>query len=692
MISILTSLKPFKGGAIRLQENALSNWRRLNPNIEIILYGDGHGISERAYSFGAKHVSNIKSNSKGIPDFSAIAEHAALYAKFDIQVYLNGDILLPPDFIEQINLVSIRQYLIVGQRIDLACDAVFNPLTSDWNGEIRRCALVGQAQLHDPTGVDYFVFPRGLWKGLAPLIIGRAGYDNALIANCLRKRIPIIDATWSIHAVHQWHDYSHVKGVSETYDGDEALTNKRLHDIEHSSPNIEEAKWRLIGGRIVTCKGSSNLFRRIEVMCRYHWRMKHVSYVCRAITRIAWLGGWLKMRVLPLDLIVRLNSDIRILTILPAVGDPLYSKRIAMLQDKGFPIEAVGFERAQTSGRPPGCSALSLGKLADGRYLSRIPKLLAALPVLRRAIRRNKVVYAAGTDMAMTAVIAGFGLGKPVIMEVADIQRIQVAKGLMGRFVRILERCVVACCRLLVVTAPGFVDRYYHGWLHAKVPTMVLENKLDAVGYGSDIDVIREEKKGIPLVDRPLIIGYFGVLRCDWSWRILEALASSKQGKVKIIVAGRVTHPVDLPERAARLTNVEFRGVYSSPGDLPKLYGDVDLVWACYPSPEVLDSDWHWAQAVCRSNRFYESCCFQRPIITMAHSGDSVDVERYGIGIVIHKHELQEIWESLSNIKASDWIQFRANLSRLPRSVYRYTAEGDELATAIRRIEALAII
>jgi hypothetical protein len=76
----------------------------------------------------------------------------------------------------------------------------------------------------------------------------------------------------------------------------------------------------------------------------------------------------------------------------------------------------------------------------------------------------------------------------------------------------------------------------------------------------------------------------------------------------------------------------------------------------------------------------------------MAHSGDSVDVERYGIGIVIHKHELQEIWESLSNIKASDWIQFRANLSRLPRSVYRYTAEGDELATAIRRIEALAII
>jgi len=377
-----------------------------------------------------------------------------------------------------------------------------------------------------------------------------------------------------------------------------------------------------------------------------------------------------------------------VLFVLPIVGHPLYSKRITMLQEVGFSVEAVAFERNHPEGRLPDCPVVRLGKLADGQYLRRILKLLAALPACRRAIRRSTVVFASGSDMAMFAVIAALGTGRPVIVEVADIQRIQVANGMKGWLVRLIEGCAVSRCRLMLVTAPGFVERYYRGWLHINTPTMVLENKLEASTARFDTYEIPPSLKGTPLLDRPLRIGYFGVLRCDWSWRVLEALASSRPEELEVVVAGYATNPKDLPERAARLANVEFRGAYASPGDLPKLYGDVDLVWACYPSPEVCDPKWRWAQAVCRSNRFYESCFFKKPILTMANSGDSFDVERYGIGIVIHNPEVQGIWTSLSNITLHDWTQLKANLSRLPRSVYTYTTEAEELAAVIRRMAA----
>jgi len=305
MISLLTSLKPFKGNAIQLQENALSNWRRLDPFLEIIIYGGGEGISERARRFDARHIPDIRCSAKGIPDFSAIVEHAALNARHDIQVYLNGDILLPPDFILQVKHVAFDQYLIVGQRIDLMREAVFNHLAYEWNNEIRRNSLAGKARLHAPTGEDYFVFPRGLWRGLKPLFVGRGGYDNALIAHCLRRRIPIVDATWSIHVVHQWHDYQHAKGANATFSGEDALSNRRLHDIEHSCRNVEDANWRLIDDKIIPSKGSSNPIRRLEIFIRYRWGLKHFSYLCRAVTRLAMLGGWLKSRELQINSIIR---------------------------------------------------------------------------------------------------------------------------------------------------------------------------------------------------------------------------------------------------------------------------------------------------------------------------------------------------------------------------------------------------
>jgi succinoglycan biosynthesis protein ExoL len=376
----------------------------------------------------------------------------------------------------------------------------------------------------------------------------------------------------------------------------------------------------------------------------------------------------------------------RILSVLSVLGHPRDSKRIVMLQESGFDVEAVAFEREYHIARLPSCSVRCVGTIDNGHYLKRILKIIVALPKIREAIRRNNLVYASGPDMALAALIASFGVRRPVILEVGDIRRIQIRSGVIGYLARVVDKYVVDCSRLLVATAPGFVDGYYRQWLHTKTASLVLENKL--VRSLTEPESFEDSAlfQGVPKVDRRLRIGYFGVLRCDWSWKVLETLALTYPSEVEVLVAGYIISPADLRERAKKLDNVSFRGEFSYPDNLSGLYGDVDLVWAAYPGPEDSDPNWRWAQLMCRSNRFYESCYYKKPIITLAGSADAYEVQRYGIGMIICDQSLEMVVNQISRISLEDLSYWQENLKKIPQEVYMYTTEIDELADRITKI------
>ena len=305
MITLLSSLKPFRGDVARLQENALRNWRRLGKDVEIILYGDGEGVAEHARRYAARHVPVIDCSAKGIPRFDAIVAHAATEAKYDLQLYLNGDILIPPDTINHLGRVTFKQFLVVGQRIDLGQRAEFDPVTDRWSKQIADCFAQGEAQLHGPFGSDYFVFPRGFWHGLPPLVIGRGAYDNALLAFCLRKGAPLIDATRALPIVHQWHDYSHVPGAfNEAHHGPDAVANRRLHDIVHGAPSLMDADWQMCSSTLAATDFRGQRLRRWEVLLRYRWDCKLPSYLLRAACRAVWTTGMPERSLIPLDSIL----------------------------------------------------------------------------------------------------------------------------------------------------------------------------------------------------------------------------------------------------------------------------------------------------------------------------------------------------------------------------------------------------
>jgi hypothetical protein len=281
------------------------------------------------------------------------------------------------------------------------------------------------------------------------------------------------------------------------------------------------------------------------------------------------------------------------------------------------------------------------------------------------------------------ALIAGLGLDKPVILEVGDIREVQVAPKLKGCLVRIVDKYFVNACSLLVATAPGFINTYYREWLKTSVPAIVIENKVESAFVE---EIISKEKTscpmGKPLIDRPLRVGYFGGLRCEWSWRTLEAFAKARPQDVEIILAGYVMNPVDLSQQVEKYNNIQYVGEYRSPQDLPSLYNSVDLSWASYQY--IGPSDWNlrWA----RTNRFYESCLFKTPIVSRAGSCDGKDVERYNIGLNIEDEGVEKVVGKLCSIKPEDLETWKFNMTRLPREVYEHTTEIDELKSAIKAL------
>jgi succinoglycan biosynthesis protein ExoL len=142
---------------------------------------------------------------------------------------------------------------------------------------------------------------------------------------------------------------------------------------------------------------------------------------------------------------------------------------------------------------------------------------------------------------------------------------------------------------------------------------------------------------------------------------------------------------MNLAEVVANTPGMSYIGEYRSPDDLPALYGAVDMVWTVYPGPEVTNPAWRWALLVSRSNRFYESCFFGRPIITMADSGDGEEVARLGIGLCLTSQNLDSVAATLSMISTDRLRSWFDALKGLPLSVHSATDESARLANSIRR-------
>jgi hypothetical protein len=222
--------KAFKGHFGLIQRNAISQWVRLQPRPEIILFGDEEGTAEIAQEFDVRHVSEVRRNQYGTPLLSDLFEKAQTLASCNVLCYVNADIVLLGDFMNAVQRVASwrNRFLVVGRRTNVDLDEPASYVSPDQ--EARLLALVSQrGQLAPVTWIDYFVFPRGLFPNFPPFAVGRPCWDVWFLGKARSSRVALVDASEVVLAVHQNHDYSHhPKGSQGVWYGEEAKQNRKL--------------------------------------------------------------------------------------------------------------------------------------------------------------------------------------------------------------------------------------------------------------------------------------------------------------------------------------------------------------------------------------------------------------------------------------------------------------------------------
>jgi hypothetical protein len=228
MLTIFTVPKPFRGHIGNIQRNAIQSWLQLRPACEVILFGDDEGTAEVAAEFGIRHIPAVARNEYGTPLVNSMFEVAQHSATHSLMAYVNADIILLSDFVTAVQLMPKHSFLMVGHRWDLDINEPLDFNKANWE-LLLRTSVAENGKLHGHAGIDYFVFRRGFWRDIPPFAIGRTAWDNWLIYRTRSLGAPVIDATRTVTAIHQNHDYAHhTQGKDGIWKGPEAQNNREL--------------------------------------------------------------------------------------------------------------------------------------------------------------------------------------------------------------------------------------------------------------------------------------------------------------------------------------------------------------------------------------------------------------------------------------------------------------------------------
>jgi hypothetical protein len=313
VLTILTIPKPFVGQIGEIQRNALESWLGLRNDVQIVLIGDELGIAEVAREAGVQHVGGVEKSKSGTPRLDSAFSLVETVARFPLWSLINADIVLLDDFRPAVDRVAkaCGQFVMVGECRDLPVAGRMRLQEGAVREQLRFRALA-EGRLRGYAALDYFVFPRGLFDPLPPFLIGRANFDNWLVWRARSRGYPVVDATRSVVAVHQSHDYSHVAGGrDEAYSGEEATHNLSLAGVQNNPflrsdtfYTLDDATHRLYGrGRPIPYLGSKfRLHARARFTGWVHedhgalFPLAHAIYLLRKRLgllelRQRWLGG-----------------------------------------------------------------------------------------------------------------------------------------------------------------------------------------------------------------------------------------------------------------------------------------------------------------------------------------------------------------------------------------------------------------
>lgn len=259
MVTILTTVKPFQGNDGLRQRNALISWLAMAPDVEVIVFAPAPGIEPVVSELGLRYYPEVPCIEGRLPRVDAIFEIAQREGRHDLQAFVNGDIVLFEDFVRALHSIPQERFLMIGRRWGTPVLEVLERDRPEQLADFRERAL---SHGWYARGVEYFGYRRGTLQGLPPMCPGATAWDDMMVAHCLERKIPVIDATCDVLCIHQDHE------VFRTATSDNATV---------CSPAAEH-NLRLAGDRALPCiEDASHVLRRGRVWPAWTslWHVRH---------------------------------------------------------------------------------------------------------------------------------------------------------------------------------------------------------------------------------------------------------------------------------------------------------------------------------------------------------------------------------------------------------------------------------
>jgi len=229
MLTIFSVPKPFKGPIEVIQRNAIKSWTLLEPKCQVILVGDDERTDKAAEELGVRHIPGVKCNEFGTPLLSHSFQLAEAEAAFPLICHVNADIILMSDFVEAVQRVKEQSssFLMTARRRDLEVKGLLD-FEEGWEDKLLR-DVAENGRLEVNTGIDFWVYTKGLLDDMPPFAVGRIATECWLLYKTRMMKADLIDSTRVVTSIHQNHDYAHYTGgIVGLGTGIEAQRNREL--------------------------------------------------------------------------------------------------------------------------------------------------------------------------------------------------------------------------------------------------------------------------------------------------------------------------------------------------------------------------------------------------------------------------------------------------------------------------------
>lgn len=252
-LTFISIPKAFSGHIGIIQKNAIRSWCRI-PNSRVVLFGNETGMKDFARETQVIHIPDIPTNAHGTPLLPGVFNHNFLESVPGRIVYINADIILLSDFPKAIECVPSSGVVMGGRRWDTDITEEIDFSATDWEQKIRTFAL-NTGSPHGLTGIDYFLFDKGIFDPIPPFAIGRFYWDMWLLYQARKNGAKVVDASSDVLAIHQNHNYTHVANTTtldDLWKSEETFENYK--QVQGSLMHLGNANYQLCNGKLQPAK------------------------------------------------------------------------------------------------------------------------------------------------------------------------------------------------------------------------------------------------------------------------------------------------------------------------------------------------------------------------------------------------------------------------------------------------------